>query len=307
MPAPAGAAGRQVRALSIDADLQHWLQGLTARACVHSVFGRVINVDVGGERLLALACRSADDAPDSIVVDLDSWSAFDVATQAAVYFGEGRIALDAGPTIVLDAARPWRGQLPAYPDNEAALRANLSAAREHLDRYGRGIGARASPAAAGLPAAVATAFHDDAGGLCRALAQDDRQRAHAHVERLLGLGTGLTPSGDDFLLGLLAALHLPGGPARDSRRIGVHVLGCAGRRTHAISASALRHAARGRVRARIVDLFDALAHAPVPTMLPALDRVMAIGSGSGSEIAVGVLAGLQLHLDRAAMRRHRTG
>ena len=38
---------------------------------------------------------------------------------------------------------------------------------------------------------------------CRAL---DRERAARRIERLVGWGEGLTPAGDDFLIGLLAGL-----------------------------------------------------------------------------------------------------
>jgi hypothetical protein len=264
----------------------------------------MVNVDVGDGRLLALACRGADDAPDSVVVDLGSWSTAGVASGAEVRFDDRRIEFDRGPCVTLDGARPWSARLPAFPQDPAALRVNLPAARDHLDRHGRGLGAGRPPA---LQAAMAAAFRCSADGLCRALAGGDGEQARGHVDRLVGLGTGLTPSGDDFLLGLLAALHLPRGPAGEWRCIGAHVVERAGRRTHPISASALRHASRGRVRASIVALCDALAREPVPRMLPALERVMAIGSGSGSEIALGVLAGLRLHLDRAAMRQRRTG
>lgn len=67
-------------------------------------------------------------------------------------------------------------------------------------------------------------------------------------------------------------------------------------RTHLISAVALRHAANGRVRARVIGLCDALMHESSARMLLALDDIMCIGSGSGSEIAAGVLAGVRLRL-----------
>jgi hypothetical protein len=302
-PALAGATARRpLRALSIDAGLLRRLRTVPAPARVHSVFERVINVDLGAGRLLALACRGADDAPDSVVVDLDSWSAAGVAAGAEVRFEDRRIEFDRGPCVTLDGARPWLGRLPAYPKDPAALRVNLPAARDHLDRHGRGLGADRAPTPA-LRAVMAATFRDHVDGLCRALAGGDGEQAREHVDRLVGLGTGLTPSGDDFLLGLLAALHLPRGPAGRWRRIGAHVVERAGRQTHPISAAALRHAACGRVRARIVGLCEALASEPLPRVLPALERVMAIGSGSGSEIAHGVLAGLRLHVDCAVERR----
>jgi hypothetical protein len=50
---------------------------------------------------------------------------------------------------------------------------------------------------------------------CRAL---DRERATRHAERLIGWGEGLTPAGDDFLVGLIAGLDAlaSGDPRRRS-------------------------------------------------------------------------------------------
>jgi hypothetical protein len=67
--------------------------------------------------------------------------------------------------------------------------------------------------------------------------------------------------------------------------------------------AALRHAASGRVRDRIIALFRALMHEPAAAMLGALDGVMRIGSSSGTEIALGVLAGFQLHLSIGSTHR----
>ena len=61
--------------------------------------------------------------------------------------------------------------------------------------------------------------------------------------RLAGHGDGLTPAGDDLLLGYVAGLVL----FRRSYDLAHHVAEVAARRTTALSATLLRHAARGEV------------------------------------------------------------
>jgi len=131
--------------------------------------------------------------------------------------------------------------------------------------------------------------------LCAAIASGDERGAQAQVEALVGFGPGLTPAGDDFLLGLLAALNVPESPCISWRRIGSQVIASAVRRTNAISIAALRHAAQGKVRESLVALCGALLRAEEAAMLPALDRVLAIGASSGTDIALGMLAGFELH------------
>jgi hypothetical protein len=298
-PAP---ACRRVCALSVDAALLRRLPVTPQRVRVHSVFEHVVNLDAGDGTLLTLAHRGADDAPDSIVVDLHSWSGLGLAPGTVAQLSDRRIDLGERMVVALAGARPWQGRLPAYAQDESRLRANLPLAQFFLDWRSKGIGVRTS--ADGDPGAfdraLATAFRGAAAGLCRALTHGDERTAHQHIGCLVGLGPGLTPSGDDFLLGLLAALNVPGSPRQALRRIGTFVIECAESHTHLISAAALRHAARGRVRGRVIGLCDALMRAPSTSMLPALDDVMRIGSTSGSEMASGVFAGFRLHLDRQA-------
>lgn len=60
---------------------------------------------------------------------------------------------------------------------------------------------------------------------------------------LAGLGEGLTPAGDDILIGYTAGLVL----FRHSPDVARHIAERAARRTTALSATLLRHAARGEV------------------------------------------------------------
>lgn len=291
-------AGTSLTALSADALLLKRWPAAPQRARVHSVFARVVNVELASRRLLSLAQRDADDAPASIVVDLDSWSALGISPGTDVRLASGRIDLGDRASIALADARRWPGRLPPYARDDSLLRRNLPTAQQHLDRLGTGLGhARASPPdRTGLDEALLEAFRRNADGLCGALAHGDAPRARAHVEQLVGLGPGLTPAGDDFLLGLLAALHIPGSPAQACRSIGAHIVECTAQQSPQISAAALRHAANGRLRARVIGLCDALLHGSSASLRHALETVMRIGATSGSEIAAGVLAGFRLHV-----------
>ena len=78
--------------------------------------------------------------------------------------------------------------------------------------------------------------------------------------------------------------------------MGERIVEIADRQTHLISATALRQAARGRVRQRLIDLCDALQGAERASVDVTLGLVLEIGSSSGSDLAAGVLAGFELQL-----------
>jgi hypothetical protein len=195
-------------------------------------------------------------------------------------------------------ARPWHGALPTWPQDASVLHANLRLARRHLEVQGNGIGLERSARAAStrLERVMIDRFQRSVQGLCQALMAADEGLAKRHIEELVGFGPGLTPAGDDLLLGLLAVLNIPGSPCHQWHRLGAWILRCAASQTNAISLAALRHAVRGRVRTCLIDLCDALLYSGPMTMLLTLGRVMKMGSSSGSDVALGVLSAFQFQM-----------
>jgi len=128
-----------------------------------------------------------------------------------------------------------------------------------------------------------------------ALTSDDAPRAGAAADAVLGLGPGLTPSGDDLLAGLLVTCH---GLARLplAAALGRHVTVRAGGRTTALSAALLRCAAAGAAASPVVDLVDAVAGRR--PLAPALRTLLAVGHTSGYDTARGVHLAARILLDR---------
>jgi hypothetical protein len=127
----------------------------------------------------------------------------------------------------------------------------------------------------------------------------DEPAALRSIDRLLGWGEGLTPAGDDFLLGWLAALdrlaHDDEPLRRFVRAVGAAIDRLADRRTTAIAAHALRQAMRGHIGACVVEVCDALLCGEQPDRLDAaLERAFAIGATSGADVVSGLLSGLSI-------------
>jgi hypothetical protein len=106
---------------------------------------------------------------------------------------------------------------------------------------------------------------------------------------LLGLGPGLTPAGDDVRAGLIVALHHH---PRRRAPLAAAVTRLAPRRTTALSAALLRHAAAGRALPAVMDVADHLAgHGPSGDAERVVGRLLAVGSSSGAALAHGLLRG----------------
>ena len=106
---------------------------------------------------------------------------------------------------------------------------------------------------------------------------------------LIGLGAGLTPSGDDFLGGAMIALRGLGRPAMADAVAG-WVLPLARTRTHPISFAHLACAAEGEGADAIHRTLVSLCRPGCPGLGIGLDGVAAIGHTSGWDALAGVAA-----------------
>jgi hypothetical protein len=131
-------------------------------------------------------------------------------------------------------------------------------------------------------------------GLVDGLAQRNRRRLKVVTASLAGLGPGLTPSGDDFLAGVLLALALAQERRPDAalREIADEVVETAAPRTHEISAAYLRAARAGEVAERWLPLLAALGGSDTEAAATAARAVTDVGETSGADMLAGFLGGL---------------
>ena len=115
------------------------------------------------------------------------------------------------------------------------------------------------------------------------------------VKALVGLGEGLTPSGDDFLVGLLAVLHVTGFlPCRAASPIHEQFCECVRLGTSQLSGEFLRCAFEGHFAEPLVMLVRAL-WAPATDAWPAHAATLAaVEHSSGVDAMVGIALGCRL-------------
>jgi hypothetical protein len=131
-----------------------------------------------------------------------------------------------------------------------------------------------------------------ARALADACEADDPAGAVAAAGALLGLGAGLTPSGDDYVGGVLFARRLLGrGSAAWDTAVARIVADAAGL-THPISARLLADLAAGEGWAPLHDLALGLAAGDPDAALRAARALTALGHTSGWDILAGVVGGL---------------
>lgn len=280
------------RAISADIALLARLSPGPFQASVHSVFDRTVNVHCADDdRLYTLACRHSDNAPCTLVVDTPSFASLDLRHGTSAASDGAKLFVGRALEIALESAAPWSSVLPTWPPHDVPIRW----ARAFADREGIGGGLKpragrrnAVEIETGRLLSTATA------ALYSALLAGRMDEAYDHGSRLIGLGPGLTPAGDDYVVGLATVCAMPGGCAQEYRDLLVRLIDDNAHRTNDISYAAMSQAARGRVRQSVVEFARAIVSGRRSTMEFRARRLIGIGATSGTDIMLGMLAGLQL-------------
>jgi len=112
------------------------------------------------------------------------------------------------------------------------------------------------------------------------------------VEALAGLGPGLTPSGDDYLGGLMIALHALGraGPARRLAEAAGRAVSANG---NAISAAHIMAAGDAQCHAAIHEILHGLLYGNDTMLCANLAAIGRIGHGSGWDTLAGMVTALR--------------
>lgn len=275
------------------------VNGAAFAGVVHSAFHRAVNIAClcCGE-LHTLVTDDLDDGPNSLVVAADDFLALGICPGDSVRAAGGSLAIAGKAMVTVTGAATWRTPVPETHCASGLLRRRLADAEAAIWRNGMPGGFIEGMADTEIARLTTRMLHEGADGLALALGRGDTHAALAHAGRLLGLGPGLTPSGDDLLTGLLASRALGrqrGDLGSDAFALGVARL--AKTATNPIAYAAIAKAARGEVRERVARLVIALGSTAGEPVSPALTQVLAIGSSSGTEIAFGVIRGLASLID----------
>ncbi|QXJ25363.1 DUF2877 domain-containing protein [Actinomadura graeca] len=296
-PIPLGAGARPQTAGAASLALRPLLDPPRRAARVLAVFPSALYLEMRGEReprVLAVVGSDANRLPNAVVVvaarrDQPFRS---VREGGEAWVGDGRV--DVGLLSV--RVRRWWDPSPvlgAMPPSALA----------------RGVRALETALGAAGMTGGGLAGHPDPVRLAECCAVGDLAGAVEAAERIVGLGPGLTPSGDDILSGLLVALRLVGGAVRDGGAavrladwLGAAVTADAGTRTTALAATLLHCAAAGGAGGEVAAVLRSVAGHEQAA--PAVRRLLAVGHTSGADLAWGVLAGCRAALALTVPARH---
>ncbi|QIK61960.1 DUF2877 domain-containing protein [Leucobacter viscericola] len=280
-------AKRHERALSRG----HAVPEGTFTGVVHSVFAHSCNLAVAGT-LLTLQDSANLHSPTSIRIAGHAGRRWQpsVAPGQPVWLADGLIRIggsgESTYTLDISGAEVWR---PHHALQFATLNtATTVQLRRVVHEHPVGGGNRPD-----LCAAVDALRKILAQNATCSATSDELATA---VGALIGLGPGLTPSGDDLLVGLLATLARSGGTyARDVANEVAAVIATRGEATTDVSRHYLQLATEGKFSQPLTELLDALTRPDlVDLQSTCIQHVLAVGATSGADAIAGIVLGLSV-------------
>lgn len=267
---------------------------------VHSIFDRTVNMQCRtNDELYTIANRQVDNAPNTLITDRGSFSNMGLVVGDRVYAEHDRLYVGKAFVLTLRDVHVWRSKLPSYPDDEGILSSNAAAAASFIEIHGKAGGMKRSAETVNpFDQEMERLLRERSTGLLEALSKGEASLASHYAIQLIGLGPGLTPSGDDFLVGLFTVMNLTNGPLFQICHVCEQVVAASADRSNPISYMALKKAASGQVRESIGEFMHHMIHGSKTEVISSLSRVLDIGSTSGTDIALGLVNGLKLSIER---------
>jgi hypothetical protein len=274
-------------------------------ASVHSAFHSAMNLRLSdGGGLLTLVRADEPDLPQGIRVNTPegfTFENFQIGEPAICR--QGKLSFEtSGLAVYLSGARRWEcdlSRLEIYTGNPA-VSAAWGLVWETLNQRQKRLQAEIiADDLLGVDKTISSGIVSKAGQAMRGLVNATRHfdlAGTAAVEALIGLGPGLTPSGDDLLAGYMTGLWCTVRKKNDRaqfiRELGQRIIELSVR-TNDISRTYLFHAVHGQVSSRITALAEAISHAEEPDrILETAEQAMQTGSTSGMDSVTGLLLGI---------------
>lgn len=254
---------------------------------VHSVFHKAVNIVDADGTVYTILSMDMDRGPLSMTVDVSDFLLHGVRSEEPVKTLDDRLWVG-DKSMDFSGAESYELSLPKF-SMTPLLTANVLKCRDFLMGEER---IEVSPYYQEMDRMLA----ERTSGLKRAVVHEDMDAALAAGRSLLGLGQGLTPSGDDILLGFFAVIMMKDSPLAAFQELPGRILIGAEEKTNILSLFGLIRGASGLVREKISGFMHALVYKE--NIEKELHMILSIGHTSGRDITEGILSIIETIIEK---------
>jgi hypothetical protein len=275
--------GRIFKALSFDDKLPCRFRGE-----VLSVFSGAFNIRTEKDDIISIVAPEKWNGPNRILLKLpaaEDFLSLGLRVAMPVVSTRKAIDIDSGCFLIsLPTDRGWSAEIKIEKKISSwQVQDNFLSFRKFLVQEDGGR--------------VAQEFRARSQSLIEALEKRDFIGIPRNIKRLVGFGKGLTPSGDDFLLGLIASLYLINDPRLDYLVSKIkEIIASEREKTTFLSAKFLEYASQGRFSESILNLLEAILTKNPAATEEAVKKCLDFGASSGRDTLFGIASGLSLGL-----------
>jgi len=278
----------------IGSGVRQWLDN-NREAAICAVFRRSFYLEATNGELVCIGPAAIGAGPLNMICDLPSgidWDASGLQPKARASISDSRIVVVGPYEFDASDAQTWQPQGLSENWTNATLTSGLAALETAASAHDlsdglAGLVRHDVPAIAaarggfdGLGIWLDDAIRNPRGGLAP---------PPPEIEPLIGLGPGLTPSGDDLIGGVMIALRMFGHQTAADCLAG-WALPIARRNTGKISIAHLTQAAGGEGADALHRIIALIADGTETGLKPSLDEIDAIGHSSGWDALAGAVA-----------------
>jgi hypothetical protein len=276
---------QSINALSLSPEACEWLANSHRPSLLH-VFDHVCNLINEGGEVLSIVTQQIGNGPFNLVVEADVLFSAHLTAESPIFLHANQLQLE-DLTILVTNAEIWSPR----PNWEMlhARRNNILDQLISLPPTTYESPTLALPAF--LPLVQVPGFAGVSNSLRSAIANADIPVSLAASRKLAGLGNGLTPAGDDFIMGAVLAAWIIHPPDVASF-LAKEITNSAAPLTTSLSAAWLRSAGKGEAGILWHDFFGRLMGADAAQIQTSANKILAVGESSGADALAGFIGTL---------------
>lgn len=264
---------------------------------VLNVFKPVVNLAASDGRVVSLVSREIGNGPLNILLpEMDFSKIISVNTEIHLLPQRillGSVAISTTKATIWQAIYPWQ----RFWHRQDKIEFAISILQEHLSSLEPSqnpqiIESLDSSDPINITKEMAANLSDNAASFCQSILQRNHQMTEIYFDHLCGKGIGLTPEGDDVLIGCLLALWATSIEDHDSNWL-QKIAERAKNRTTTLSTAWLRVTARGECSEVWHHLLDAIMVGDKDKARISIQLILQQGFTSGRASLTGFQTGLE--------------
>ena len=265
-----------IKALSVALDVRDWLANSQHPRILH-IFDQVCNLINERGEVLSIVSPQIGNGPFNLVIEDDVFFSRHLSLESPISISQNQLTL-ADLTINTADAKLWNPR----PDWE-----KLYARKDEM--FNRLTTTPMPDHQPSIPNSLALRIgSEQASDLSSALTKADISTAKTVASQLAGLGQGLTPAGDDFIMGALYAAWIIH-PLEVAKPLVEEVANTAAPLTTSLSAAWLRSAGKGQAGVLWHDFFDVVIAGNSAQIPLQITKLLSVGETSGADALSGFL------------------